>query len=237
MSWDRSYESPHCSKQDIDDLIAFRDKDQVTLGAHIWEDLAQSTLEEGQNNLLEWVDLCEQTGVKNLVLHGGTSADRRKGISDTRRILGSVLPRLESAGVVLNLENHYAYDYHDCRELCSEPWEFLDVLSLDSPSLGFCFDTGHGHMTRNSKDLIQTLAPWLHYIHLADNQGTDDDHDMFREGTVEWDKVFAHLQDIHFDGTFCVEFPVRENKAPFQLCVKEIRDRWRDADDTVNTDK
>ena len=32
------------------------------------------------------------------------------------------------AGVVLNLENHYAYDYRNCRELFSEPWEFRELV-------------------------------------------------------------------------------------------------------------
>lgn len=228
VSWDRSFERPHCTQEDIDVLVGVGEKDHLTLGAHIWEDLAQSTPEEGRKNLLEWLDLCGKTRVGNLVLHGGTSPNQKHGIMHTRHILEGVLPQFERAGVVLNLENHYAYDYHDCQELCSEPWEFLEVLSLDSPSLRFCFDTGHAHMTRNSDALIRSLGPWLHYVHLADNQGIDDDHDMFREGTVDWDGVFRELEGISFDGIFCVEFPVRQEVEPFNRCVQEIRTRWTD---------
>lgn len=143
-----------------------------------------------------------------------------------RDVFASVLGNFERAGVRLNLENHYAYDYRGREELFSEPWEFKEVLSLDSPSLGLCFDTGHGNMTGNSEALLRELAPWANYVHLADNHGIDDDHLGFRQGSVDWDSVFDTLGDIGFDGTFCVEFPVREDMRPFRTCVAEIRRRW-----------
>ena len=49
---------------------------------------------------------------------------------------------------------------------------------------------------------------------------------MFRQGTVNWDSVFDTLRDIGFDGTFCVEFPVRQDTEPFHACVAELRKRW-----------
>jgi len=237
VSWSRSFERPHCTQEDIDVLIGACEKDHLTLGAHIWEDLAQSTLEEGRKNLLDWLDLCGKTRVRNLVLHGGSSPNQEDGIVHTRHILEGVLSQFERAGVVLNLENHYSYDYHDCHELFSEAWEFLQVLSLDSPSLGFCFDTGHANMTRNSDTLIRSLGPWLHYVHLADNQGIDDDHAMFRQGTVDWNGVFEELERTSFDGIFCVEFPVHKEVEPLNKCVQEIRTRWTDADNTIKADK
>ena len=142
-------------------------------------------------------------------------------------MLESVLPAFERAKVVLNLENHYAYDYRNCRELFSEPWEFLEVLTLDSPSLKFCFDTGHGNMTRNSDELLTALAPWLNYVHLADNHGVDDDHVPYRQGTVAWDDVFARLVTLGYDQRLCVEFPVHDDRAPFHACIAEIRRRWQ----------
>ena len=92
-------------------------------------------------------------------------------------------------------------------------------------------------MTLNSEAMIRSLAPWLHYVHLADNRGTDDDHAMFREGTVDWDGIFTQLQGISFNGIFCVEFPVRQDKEPFNRCVQEIRNRWTNADNAINADR
>lgn len=228
-SWADIYERPHCTDTDLDELTSIGALRDLTLSAHIWENPAQDDVSKVQQNLLGWLRLCEKTCTTDLVVHGGTFPDQRAGLANVRRMLEGVLPAFERKGVVLNLENHYAYDYHDGNELLSEPWEFKEIFSLDSPSLGFCFDTGHGNMTKNSEALIRELAPWLRYIHMADNQGTDDDHDMFRKGTVEWDRVFSLLQEIGFDGIFCVEFPVYEDQAPFRQCMKEIQDRWNGA--------
>ena len=226
LSWGPSREHPRYIQEDLDLLTKAHAEGGLALSAHIWQDLAQLSCQEGSTILRHWLGLCDRTGTTDLIVHGGTSPNQREGIAHVRSVFEAVLPEFERAGVAINLENHYAYSYHDCNELFSEPWEFLEVFSLDSPSLRFCFDTGHGHMTRNSEELIGELAPWLHYVHLADNQGIDDDHAMFREGTVAWDGVFTRLRDAGFDGTFCVEFPVREALAPFHRCLEEIRARW-----------
>jgi sugar phosphate isomerase/epimerase len=78
-------------------------------------------------------------------------------------------------------------------------------------------------MSKNGIDLIRELAPWLNYVHLADNGGVDDDHCGFRQGTTDWDGYLAALRDMGFDGTYCVEFPVREDHGPFRRCLEEIR--------------
>lgn len=226
LSWDQSFVRAHCTRDDMVNLTAADLSTGVALSTHIWCNLAQMEHAVAHGELLFWLEFCGKTGVTNIIIHGGSSPDRRAGIAHTRKILESVLPTFEESGVVLNLENHYAYEYHECDELFSEPWEFLEVFSLDSPSLRFCFDTGHGNMTGNTTELIKELGPWLDYVHLADNHGVNDDHTVFRDGTVDWDGVFDQLQDVGFDGTFCVEFPVRKDRAPFDLCMAEIRARW-----------
>ena len=121
----------------------------------------------------------------------------------------------------MNLENRDAYDYCNCIEILSEPWELIEVLSLDSPSLKFCFDTGQGNMTNNSEALLQELAPWLNYVHLADNGGEHNDYFMFRKGTVASDRDFQLMQDAGFDGGFCYRVSCRKNRQPFDKCVQK----------------
>ncbi len=226
LSWNNTFIRPSCTRTDLDVLRRLKGRIDLRLDAHIWADLAGLGPGRADRALLDWLDLCAETGVKGLIVHGGSYPDREEGIARTRRILGNVLEEFERAGVVLNVENHYAYDYRDCRELFSEPWEFEEIFSLDSPSLGLCFDTGHGHLTRNSEALLRQLAPWLRHVHLADNYGQEDDHCMFRTGTVAWDSIFDLLSDTGFDGSFCIEFPVRAETGPFRSCVAELRERF-----------
>ncbi len=225
-SWKTSFARPHCTREDVDRLTALAGRHGHAFSAHIWENLAASDGVRARDDLLDWLNLASKTGVRNLVLHGGSYDDQKQGIARTRQVLERVLPAFERAKVVLNLENHYAYAYRNCRELFSEPWEFQEVLALDSPSLRVCFDTGHGNMTRNTAELLNTLAPWINYVHLADNHGVDDDHVAYRQGTVDWETVFTLLRANGFDGACCVEFPVRDDRRPFDACLADIRRRF-----------
>jgi len=226
LSFHESFSRPHCTREDLSVLQGLKGGSDLVLSAHIWEDLARMVPKDAERALLGWLAVCEKTGTSGLVFHGGTYPDRREGIAGTRRVLQQVLPEFERSGVVLHIENHYAYEYEGCNELFSEPWEFREVFSLESPFLRFCFDTGHGHMTRNWRLLLDDLGPHLAYVHLADNFGANDDHCAYREGTVPWDSIFDRLERIRFDGAFCVEFPVREDTGPFHACVQDLRNRW-----------
>ena len=226
MSWHESFARPHCTLEDLALLPSLSKSRDMLLSAHVWDNIAEADGTQAENSLLRWLELCKKTGVRNLVAHGGTYANQAEGIARTRRVLERVLPAFERAQVVLNLENHYDYDYRGCRELFSRPWEFLEVLNLDSPSLKFCFDTGHANMTRNTAELLDTLAPWLNYVHLADNQGVDDDHAAYGRGTIDWSDVFRRLSTVRTNNFLCVEFPVYEDKDPFRACMTDIRLLW-----------
>ncbi|HEX2950276.1 MAG TPA: sugar phosphate isomerase/epimerase family protein [Armatimonadota bacterium] len=227
LSCDNSFARPHCTHEDLPAIRDAAERYGVRVEAHIWENLAQLGQEHATEALLKWLAVCRDTGITGLVIHGGSYPDHREGIQRTRHILENVIPRFERSHVVLKLENHYAYTYKGCQELFSEPWEFLEVFStIASPALRCCFDTGHGNMTKNSAALLHELAPYLAHVHLADNHGVDDDHCGYQQGTVDWEGVFSILQAIDFDGTFCVEFPVREDRHPFTNCMADITARW-----------
>jgi len=169
-----------------------------------------------------WVKIGIKAGVEGFVIHGGSFPNHNEGIARTRRTLEQVLPELEKVKVVLFLENHYAYGYKNCQELFSEVWEFEKVFSLDSLSLRFCFDTGHANLTGNTDNLLAKLCPYMSHVHLADNYGINDDHCLYKKGTVKWNLIWERLRNNKFDGTFCVEFPVRDNVTPFRQCISDI---------------
>lgn len=222
LSWHETFSRPHCTQADLA-ALACSERASAARSAHIWENIAEAPDSLVSSSLLRWLAWCQQTDTTDLIIHGGSYGNQREGIARAKRVFESVLPAFERARVTLNLENHYAYTYRGCNELFSEPWEFLEVLTLDSPSLKFCFDTGHGNMTRNSAELLEALAPWLNYVHLADNHGVDDDHLAYGEGTVAWDDIFTRLRALRFDGVVCVEFPVRSDRAPFDACMAKVR--------------
>ncbi|MHB9033838.1 MAG: sugar phosphate isomerase/epimerase family protein [Anaerolineae bacterium] len=224
LSWHSAFARPHCTRADLDDLAAAAPEPGHLRSAHLWEDPAALDLPEALAAIQSWLAVCRRTGTTQLVLHGGSYADQHSGLARLNRFLGAVLPLCVEAGVVLNLENHYSFTYHDGHELLSEPWEF--ALLPEHPQLRWCFDTGHANMTRNTRELLAVMGPRLNYIHLADNLGVNDDHLAFRKGTVDWDLVFDTLKANAFDGIICVEYPVWEDKQPLRACLAEIAKRW-----------
>lgn len=224
FSWHECFTRPHCTAADLEELPTLLATTGASAAAHIWEDLPRLGVEGASAALDRWLACAVRTGVRGLVVHGGSCADRRGGLAMTATILDKALPAFARAGVRLLLENHYPYAYHAANELFSEPWEFAEIAAaVSSPALGFCFDTGHAHMAGNTAELIRAMGPRLAHVHLADNHGVDDDHCAFGEGTVPWTTVFGELAAIGFDGTFCVEFPVRGDPAPLVACLREIR--------------
>ena len=216
--------SPSCDLSELHRIRSAAEREGLLLTNHVWENIPALAPLEASAALERWLDACAAAGIRGVVLHGGSHPDRHEGIGRLIAALEPALPAYEKAGVTLYVENHYGYDYKNCQELLSETWEFREVSeALPSPALGFCFDTGHGHMTRNSAALVREVAPRLGCVHLADNGGIDDDHRPYRQGTVEWDGVFEVLREVRFDGIFCVEFPVLEDTGPFEGCVGDLR--------------
>jgi len=215
---------PHCTEQDIRQLRELARDREVCLTAHVWDEPAQLGPEGAAHAFLRWLDLCTQTGIEGLVLHGGSHPSPAEGLRIVREALGRVAGDFERAGVVLNLENTRGVVSEQGQQLFSRPGEFLEVLpAIDSPAVRFCLDTGHANITGNLKEFVQELAPFLNHIHLNDNHSEDDEHLPYGEGAIDWQGLFAALRDVAYDGTFCIEFPVREDSAPLERCLRDIR--------------
>ena len=223
FSLDKSFNHPHLSADDYKMLPSLIDKFDIIAEGHIWENLAQMGEASGTEALLYWADICNKSGITGIVIHGGSCNDQMEGLKCTENILDKVVNVFEKKNIALKLENHYAYNYKNCHELYSEPWEFESIFNLiDSPALQFCFDTGHGHMTHNGCELITALKNRLTHVHLADNHGINDDHCPYRKGSVPWDSYFQTLTDMKYDKNFCVEFPLFDSTEPFYACIKDI---------------
>ena len=87
----------------------------------------------------------------------------------------------EKYGVVLALENSVYADYV----------HYL-LQNIHSPSLGFCYDSGHENAYTPTEDYLSQYGDILVAMHLHDNDGVNDDHALPLQagGTICWeDKV------------------------------------------------
>lgn len=105
-------------------------------------------------------------------------------------------------GVGIAFENMNKGYFADAHELVA----YIDSYKDDR--VGACWDTGHGNMYYQGGDQWEPLhivGHRLHATHIDDNRAKDDLHLLPWEGTVNWPRVIAALQDIRYDGTLILE--------------------------------
>lgn len=59
---------------------------------------------------------------------------------------------------------------------------------LENPYLGFCFDSGHENAFSPDARYLERHGDRLYAMHLHDNYGTQDEHNIPFDGTVDWKK-------------------------------------------------
>ncbi len=90
------------------------------------------------------------------------------------------------------------------------------IEAVGADNLAICLDTGHLSLGRHRSpeqgqsdyDFIVEAGPRLKALHIADNDGTGDQHLLpFDGGTVDWDGVTRGLRDAGYAGLFNFEVP------------------------------
>lgn len=72
---------------------------------------------------------------------------------------------------------------------------------LNDPMFGICWDFGHANMAKlDHEKALETVAPWLRLLHVADNNAKSDSHTIPGYGTVPWDKVMPKLKEVGYQG-------------------------------------
>ena len=188
------------------------------LGAQINHN-SENTIE----TLKKWILLFEAVGVKNMVLHcdsqfDNKSASEKQKLDNNIAVLKELKEFLAGKDVVICLENLIDYVAD------SEKLMYI-VNSLDCDNFGICLDTGHlnmanryNHAKQSQREFILACGKKLKALHIADNDGNDDEHIMpFCNGNVDFKEVFKTLEEIGYDGLYNYEIPGERR------CSLEIR--------------
>ena len=86
------------------------------------------------------------------------------------------------------------------------------LLSLYDPDyVGLCYDSGHGNMVRvDEMDTLEKLKSRLIAIHLHDNDGIGDQHNLPFTGTVAWKRLTRIIAESAY--TKCVNLETAYTK-------------------------
>lgn len=170
-----------------------------------------------------WIRLFAALGVKNAVLHCDNASfpegtDRETIHKANAEVLKQLAPIAEKCGVCICLENIGGV-FTDAESLLSV------IHMVGSPALGICLDTGHLnlHHPKDQEHFILTAGDRLHALHIADNQGQQDQHMMpFGRGNVDFKAVMRGLEQIGYHDLFNYEIPGE------RLCPMEVKDAKAD---------
>lgn len=85
--------------------------------------------------------------------------------------------------------------------------EYIDFIfqNINSPKLGFCFDSGHNNFFTPGIDILSKYRQHLFALHLDDNMGDADIHMLPFDGTTNWDRIIKTLREIKYNGVLSLE--------------------------------
>ena len=175
-------------------------------------------------NIIRQLELLSGMGVRSAVMHCdpmkkeaelGMSAEEI--VEKNIEALRDLAPRMEGYGITVCLEN-LANEFSSVDEL------LYVIESVGSDCLGICLDTGHLHLSGAStqREFILEAGRLLKALHIADNDGTRDQHRApFAGGDVDFFEVVEALREIDYDGMFNLEIGGDSGKCP--VPVKHVK--------------
>lgn len=170
------------------------------------------------------LEICAFFGCPFIVVHGFRLA-RFLGLEElewqeTEKFIDSLAPRAKELGITICVENIYSsMGSHVIEGPCCDARkaaERIDQINekYGADVLGFCFDTGHANLIGiDMEDFITTLGKRLKVLHIHDNDGIGDLHQIpftftrSRENvsSTDWDGFIRGLCKIRFDGVLNFE--------------------------------
>lgn len=141
---------------------------------------------------LKCVADCEEYGIPTVVIHLP---------SDERPIGGLGLKRLEA--IVLQAEK---YDVKIAFENLNNIQNLeLTLKTFKSPTVGFCYDSCHHANCAPRNDLLEKYGDRLFALHLHDNGGKNNQHQLPFDGKIDWEAVVKKIAHTGYNGATSLE--------------------------------
>lgn len=171
-----------------------------------------------KNVAIKSLQLCNFLNCRYIVVHGfklaGLLGTEQAEWEETEKFLSFLAPTAKELGVVMCLENiytstgKYVIEGPCCNaELLANRIDRLNN-KWGCEVLGVCLDTGHANLVRiNFEDFITTLGDRLKVLHIHDNDGISDLHQIpytfsnvpCNKPTTDWEGFINGLRKIKFD--------------------------------------
>ena len=159
------------------DLHASVGPEKNWFSANEWE--RQAGVELVKNR----IEMTARLGGDAVVMH----ISGQPGWAPLHRSLDELAPVVREYGVRIALENGVfdAIDY----------W----LAHYGPDFLGLCYDSGHGNLIPDGLDRLERVKDRLLVVHLHDNDGASDQHNLMFSGTVDWPRLARILAQSAYD--------------------------------------
>jgi sugar phosphate isomerase/epimerase len=156
----------------------------------------------------------------------------------TLDFLDFLAPMAREMGITICIENLYnGIGGHMMEGPCCDVRKAVERIDrmndkYGAEVLGFCFDTGHANLVGlDFEDFITTLGGRLKVLHIHDNDGISDLHQIpftftkTRENTssTDWDGFIRGLKAMNFDGVLSFETAPVLTAFPDELKEETLR--------------
>ncbi len=110
------------------------------------------------------------------------------------RRLADIVSRAEDKGIKLAFENLGNIGNLD-----------TVLAAFESPYVGYCYDSCHHKNYVPDTDLLNMYGNRLAALHLQDNGGSRNQHQLPFDGTIDWAEVMAKISRTGYQGATTVE--------------------------------
>jgi len=171
--------------------------------------------------LKKWLTLFNELGIISSVLHiqGGMEIEESKRHETQVKVLSELAQYIKGSGMTICLENLFGG-----RSSVNQSAPLLQFIEEagGGEELGICLDTGHLNVARFKEGVTETQREFILHagkrlkaLHLADNNGTSDQHLLpFARGTVNFREVVTALHEVGYDRLFNFEIPGESCNCP-----------------------
>jgi len=161
------------------------------------------------------LDIASELEVPVAVIHAMNRNEYNYGY-DQVAYLQELLARLNayalSRGVTLAVENIPSGKQRTDEVLCTLAEQVK--LFANVPDVHWCLDIGHVTITSNDmQGEIDACIDKLVTLHIHNNDGLADSHDIPTKGVIDWPHWYDYLRSNGYEGTFVLE--VHKGKDPF----------------------
>lgn len=179
------------------------------------------------------IEICHILSIPRIVVHSCLNAALTEAESYryNTKFYRELLDLAEKYNILILMENADTPKTHFSTG--KKLRDFID--HMDHPLLGACWDTAHGNISQDAREIGQyqniiTLGDKLKGMHISDNFGDCHHHSWPFAGIINFDEIMQGLLDVGYDGPFTFEASytlLHQRNMPYQ------RKAWEHNGETV----